>query len=683
MDQPDKKEQAREKLKKLRAEIKKDEELYYLKADPAKSDAEFDLLMRELLSIEKEFPDLVTEDSPSQRVGGSVSRELKPVKHNQNIPLLSLDNAFGAEDLQKFHERVIKNLGHENFSYAANPKIDGLSVSLIYKNGLFVQGATRGDGKEGEDVTANIRTIKSLPLKIDVPDWLENFEVRGEVYMSHDNFRKANEKREDDGMPPFKNPRNCAAGSLRMLDPKVTKERNLDLFVYQFFITDDTGRPVSTDRFKSYSESMKFLATLKFPVCDVIECKDIDGAIELAAEMEKSRTDLAYDIDGMVLKVDQLALQEELSATSKFPRWAIAYKFKAEQAQSTVLDITVQVGRTGAVTPVAKLDPVLVSGSTVSRATLHNADEIARKDIRVGDKVIIEKAGEIIPQVVRVLTEKREGDLKKFVMPTLCPACGAELVKPEGEVVTRCESVLCPAQQRERIIHFVSRKGMNIDHVGPALIDQLLAEKIIKDASDLYYLRADQIENLERMAEKSAGNVIEAIDKSRDVELAKLLYAFGIRHVGERAGTILASRFKNLGNLFNATAEDIESIHDLGEKAAISVVHFFADQKNRDFIDRLLKGGVRPTMPDKSGSSTHLAGKTFVLTGTLPNMSRNEAKRKIEEAGGRVTSAVTKKTDYVVVGAEPGSKAEKAEKLGRIIINEESLQLLVAPPPGS
>lgn len=662
------------KIEKLREDIRRHERLYYVENNPEISDSEFDRLMRELSELESIHPHLATADSPTRRVGGEPAKELAAVSHNPNAPMLSLGNAYSFEELEQFHGRVVKNLGSESFQYTVEPKIDGLGVSLVYENGLFIRGATRGDGVTGEDITANLRTIRSIPLKVSPPKGFERFEARGEVFMSREAFERVNAQREADGLPTFANPRNCAAGSLRQLDPKVTASRSLDMLVYSLIPTGEDGRPAQA--VDSHHSAMNLLRELGFNVYQVALCPGLDAVKDIIADFGKRRDALPFEIDGVVIKVDSYRLQEELGATSKFPRWALAYKYPAQQATTKILDIQVQVGRTGALTPVAILEPVEISGSTVSRATLHNEDEIRRKDIRIGDYVFVEKGGEVIPKVVRVVESKRSGDEKIFQMPTTCPVCGSAVYRPEGEVAARCAGSSCPAQIMERLCHFASRGAMDIEHVGPAIIEQLLGAKLVSDAGDLYGLGKDDLLKLERMAEKSASNVIEAIGKSKTQGLDRLIFALGIRYVGARAGKLLAQNYGDLRELMKASAEELTKIHEIGPRVAESVKLFFEQPANIRLVEKLENAGVNLKGERRVGARP-LAGKQFVLTGSLTGMTRTEAKERIETLGGRVTSAVSKKTDYVVEGADAGSKAEKARELGVRIVGEKEFEELL------
>ncbi|MDH5510995.1 MAG: NAD-dependent DNA ligase LigA [Nitrospinota bacterium] len=659
-----------DEIKRLRDELRRHERLYYVDNTPQISDAEFDSLLRRLVALEEEYPLLATNDSPTRRVGGQPAEQLTPIPHNPALPMLSLDNAYSMDELKKFHERVIKNLGHEDFQYTVEPKIDGLSVSLVYEKGALTLGATRGDGATGEDVTANIRTIRSIPLRVEGETIPHRFEVRGEVYITREAFERINEKREEEEQPPFANPRNCAAGSLRLLDSRITASRPLEIFLYALYITDEHGRPVEHPATATQSGAVEFMAAMGFRTPDIYLCGNLDQVREVIAGFESRRESLDYEIDGVVVKIESARLQAELGATSKFPRWAIAYKYAAIRAETELLDIQVQVGRTGALTPVAILAPVSLSGSTIARATLHNMDEIERKGILIGDTVVIEKGGEVIPKVVKAVDEKRTGDERKFQMPDACPVCGAVASRLEGEAVTRCTGAACPAQIRERLLHFTTRGAMDIDHAGPAIIEQLVEGGLVKDPADLYSLTMEQAQGLERMAEKSATNLVKAIGVSKERPLERLVFALGIRHVGARAGAVLARHFGGMDDLMAARKEEMEQIHEIGEKTAASVELFFSQEANRRVIDKLKAAGVNMAAAQPSAREKRLLGKQFVLTGTLAGMARNEAKAKIESLGGRVTSSVTKKTDYVVAGAEPGSKVAKAGDLGITILGE-------------
>ena len=659
-------------MERLREEIRHHDTLYYVQDQPSIPDREYDLLMRELQGLEEKFPGSVTPDSPTQRVGGKVAEKFTAIVHK--TPMLSLDNAFSVDELREFHQRVIKglkNISPEDIKYFVELKFDGLAVTLTYENGVFVQGATRGNGKEGEDITANLRTIKSIPLNIlRKKEKYGTLEVRGEVFMPRESFRKLNKTREADGETPFANPRNAAAGSLRLLDSSITAGRKLDIFVYGV----GSMKPMP---FKTHSEMQTALKDIGFKLNkNRYVCGNFEEVLPHIEKWRIEKDTLDYDVDGLVIKVNSLDYQRRLGATSKFPRWAIAYKYEAEKAETEVEDIICQVGRTGAITPVAILIPVFISGSTVSRATLHNEDEIKKKDIRVGDRVIIEKAGEIIPRVVEVIKTAKAKRGAPFKMPVKCPDCQGVLSRPEEETVLRCVNYDCPAQFKERLFHFASRNAMDIDHFGPAAIEQLVDKGWVKNYSDLYKLDPQDVARLERMAEKSAQNLIESIEKSKSAGLVRLLHALGIRHVGQRASMILARHFHSMSKLQNAQQEDLEFVMEIGGTVAESLTAFFQQTSNQEEIKRLAECGVEMTIKGKN-VGTALSGKQFVLTGSLETLTRDEAKEKIAALGGRVTSTVSKKTDYVVVGADPGSKAEKAKKLGIETVTEKKLKQML------
>ncbi|HHY46110.1 MAG TPA: NAD-dependent DNA ligase LigA [Firmicutes bacterium] len=654
----------RERIEKLREEIEYHNYRYYVLDDPVISDAEFDLLMRELAELEARHPEYITPDSPTQRVGGKPAEGFATIVHN--VPMMSLQNAYSFQELREFDERVRRLIRVDHVEYVCELKIDGLAISLEYRDGRFVRGATRGDGVTGEDVTHNLRTIRSIPMRLRTGERIR-LDVRGEVYMIKSEFEKLNEERRKAGEPLFANPRNAAAGSLRQLDPRVTASRPLDIFLYAIGFSPDR-------RFETHMEALQYLKSAGFRVNPNIRLvPGIDEAIEYCEEWGRNRDTLDYEIDGVVIKVNDLRYQEMLGATAKSPRWAIAYKFEARQATTVVRDIKVQVGRTGALTPLAILDPVKLAGSVVSRATLHNEDFIRSKDIRIGDTVIIQKAGDVIPEVVSVVAAKRTGREREFVMPSRCPECGADVVRLEGEAVARCVGLKCPAQLREGILHFASRDAMDIEGMGPALVGQLLERGLVHDFSDIYKLTAEQIAGLERMGKKSAQNLIEAIDESRGRGLARLLYALGIRHVGENVARVLAEHFGSMDAIMNARYDELVSIPEIGPKIAESIVSFFAEEANRGVIKRLAESGVlmgRPQAPQEQVPQT-LAGKTFVLTGALEGFTREEAEDLIRRMGGRVSGSVSRKTDYVVVGRDPGSKYDRARELGIPILSEE------------
>ncbi|URM32809.1 NAD-dependent DNA ligase LigA [Cytobacillus firmus] len=639
---------------------------YYVLDQPSVPDAEYDRLMRELIELEEQFPELKTEDSPTQRVGGEILDMFEKVEHQSQM--LSLGNAFNEQDLRDFDRRVRQGTG-ENVSYVCELKIDGLAVSLRYEDGLFILGATRGDGSIGENITANLKTIRSMPLRLK-----ENvtMEVRGEAFMPRRSFEKLNKAKEENGEEPFANPRNAAAGSLRQLDPRLAAKRNLDIFVYGIANAGNTG-------IESHSEGLDFLDSLGFKTNkERKRCESIEEVIEYVQGWTGKRPDLSYDIDGIVIKVDSLEEQEQLGATAKSPRWAIAYKFPAEEVVTTLRDIELSVGRTGVVTPTALLEPVRVAGTTVQRASLHNEDLIREKDIKIGDQVVVKKAGDIIPEVVNVLADRRTGEEQDFNMPTHCPECESELVRLDGEVALRCINPKCPAQIREGLIHFVSRNAMNIDGLGEKVISQLFAENLIKDVADIYKLTYDQLIQLERMGEKSVNNLLQAIQTSKGNSLEKLLFGLGIRHVGAKAAKTLAQEFSHMEALEKASRDDLTAINEIGEKMADSIVSFFEQEEAHELIAELKAAGVNmayngPKPVSAESSDSFFAGKTVVLTGKLEIMSRNEAKDKIEALGGKVSGSVSKKTDVVIAGEDAGSKLTKAQELGVEVWNEERL----------
>jgi DNA ligase (NAD+) len=655
----------------LRKIIQYHNERYYQQDNPEISDQEYDALMRELRELEEKYPESFSESSPTQRVGAAPLTKFASCVHPS--PMLSLANAFSAEEILDFDKRVKKLVGADTIAYVAEPKLDGLAVNLIYENGVLTKGATRGDGTTGEDVTQNLKTILSLPLKLrkssdaEVPSFLE---IRGEVYMEKDSFRKLNQRRLDEGEEPFANPRNAAAGSLRQLDSRISARRPLNIFLYQ--IGEAMGISVA-----SHWEALKLLKAWGFPVNPLIEKKsDIQACLHYYKSIGEKRASLPYEIDGIVLKVDDLALQKKLGNVSRNPRWALACKFPAAQATTVVEDILVSVGRTGTLTPVAVLRPVTVGGVTVSRATLHNEDEILKKDIRVGDTVVIQRAGDVIPEIVKVVLEKRTGNEKKFKMPEKCPECGVEVVRIEGEAAYRCVNISCPAQIKEHIRHFASRGAMDIEGLGEKVSAQLFDAGLIHDPADLYFLSKEQLMALDRQAEKSAQNLIDAIAKSKNPPLDKLIYALGIRHVGERTAKLLADHFGSMENLITATREELTAVNEIGPEIAAAILEFFHEQKNRDVMKKFARAGVIP-MKKAKDSSLPLAGRSFVFTGALQSMGRNEAKALVESLGGMVLSGVTKNTSYVVVGDEPGSKLAKAKAAGIKVLNEEDFLKLV------
>lgn len=657
---------------KLRREIRHNEYLYYVLDAPEITDAEYDRMMVRLRELEARYPDSIPADSPTQRVGGRASSQFTEVRHLE--PLLSLGNVFSAEELRAFDERVQGGLpAGSKVEYVMEPKIDGLACSLIYENGKLVRAATRGDGVVGENVTANVRTIRSIPLTLKVPEGEavpELLDVRGEVYMPRQAFMRLNEQRAERGESEFANPRNAAAGSLRQLDPQVTASRSLSFFAY--YLVGEGAQP-------KHSESLALLAHYGFKVSEnykVVE--NIDEAIKYIGDFNELRQGLSYDTDGAVIKVNDVYQQRILGATGKDPRWATAYKYPPEQAETTLEDIDWRVGRTGVLTPTAVLTPVKLSGSVISRATLHNEDFIRAKDIRIGDRVIINKAGEIIPEVLRVVVEKRTGDEKEVEIPSVCPECGWRVERQGEEAAIRCTNPHCPALGREGLIHFVSRDAMNIDGCGPSVINALLDAGLVRDAADLYSLRKEDLLKLERMGEKSADNLLAALTESKKNELDKLLFALGIRHVGAKVARILATEFGSMEKLQQAQPEELAQIRDIGDKIAESAVTWLNVPANIDLVERLAAAGLTMTFtPPASQEDNPFFGKTLVFTGTMPTLGRAEAKTMAQDVGAKVSGSVSKKTDYVIAGAEAGSKLEKAQQLGVTVIDEaEFLRLL-------
>ncbi|KIO68141.1 DNA ligase [Caldibacillus thermoamylovorans] len=636
---------------------------YYVLDKPSVPDSEYDKRMQELIALETEFPQLKTPNSPTQRIGGEVLEGFQKVRHR--IPMLSLANAFNEADLRDFDRRVRQTVG--DTAYVCELKIDGLAVSLRYENGVFVQGSTRGDGTVGEDITVNLRTVRSIPLQLTEKVTIE---VRGEVFMPKKSFAKLNKEREENGEILFANPRNAAAGSLRQLDPKIAASRNLDVFLYAIGENH-------LELIERHSEGLNYLDRLGLKTNQERRlCSTIDDVLEYIKEWQEKRPDLPYEIDGIVVKVDRYDQQEKLGTTVKSPRWAIAYKFPAEEVMTKLIGIDLSVGRTGVVTPTGILEPVRVAGTTVQRASLHNEDLIKEKDIRIGDYVIVKKAGDIIPEVVRSVPEKRTGKENPFAMPTHCPACGSELVRLEGEVALRCINPKCPAQIREGLIHFVSRNAMNIDGLGEKVITQLFQENLVADVADIYKLTKDQLIQLERMGEKSVQNLLTAIEASKENSLERLLFGLGIRHVGAKAAKILAQTYEHIDRLMDAKEEELQAITDIGEKMANSIVTYFQAPEVKELIDELKSLGVNVTYKGERPQNiadieSPVAGKTIVLTGKLTNLSRNEAKEKLEQLGATVTGSVSKKTDIVIAGADAGSKLEKAQSLDIEIWSEE------------
>ncbi|MCX7714199.1 MAG: NAD-dependent DNA ligase LigA [Clostridia bacterium] len=655
------------RIEELTALLNYHNQKYYVEDNPEISDYEYDKLLKELETLEAQHPEYISPHSPTQRVGGSVLDKFDTVIHT--VRMESLQDAFNEGEVLDFDRRV-RSVISEDIGYVVEYKIDGLSVSLEYENGIFVRGSTRGDGTVGEDVTQNLKTIRSIPMRL--RDEIPFLEVRGEVFISRDNFKKINEMREAMEEPIFANPRNAAAGSLRQLDPKIAASRQLDIFIFNI-------QQIQGKEFSTHMDALDFLKKQGFKVIpDNKVYADIQSAYRRVLEIGESRGNLYFDIDGSVVKLNNFTHRDLLGSTSKFPRWAIAYKFPAEKQQTRVSDIVIQVGRTGVMTPLAILEPVRIAGSLVSRATLHNADYIDEKDIRIGDTVIIQKAGDIIPEVVEVVLDKRTGIEKKFKMPEYCAECGALAVREEGEAAYRCTGMNCPAQRLRHIIHFVSKPAMNIDGLGPSTIEQLLEKKLIETAADLYYLNVDDIANMDKMGKKSAKNLMNALDASKKNPLYRLINALGIRHIGEKAAKILAKEYKSIDNLMKASTEELTSIDEVGEKMAQSITKFFAEPQNIDFIQKLKDAGVNCEDVEKDNFvDNRFAGKTFVLTGTLTKYTRSQASSIIESFGGKTASSVSKKTSYVLAGKEAGSKLDKAVELGVRIIGEDEFDELI------
>ena len=659
-------------IEKLRQEIRYHEHRYYVLNDPEISDFEFDKLMRRLQDLEREHPELITPDSPTQRVGGQPAEEFPKVRHS--FQMLSLDNTYSVEELKDFDRRVRELAGRARVEYVGELKLDGLSMALTYEDGALARGVTRGDGTQGEDVTGNVRTIRSVPLRID-PRKLEaigrpkRFEVRGEVIMTRQAFEQMNAQREAAGEPKFANPRNAAAGTMRQLDPRIVAQRKLDMYLYYLHVPG--GGPLA-----GHAQALEALTKLGFKVNPHWRlCRSFDELLAYIQEWEAKRDSLEYEIDGIVVKVNDTRLWEELGTTAKSPRWAVAFKYPARQATTEVMDIRPQVGRTGTLTPVADLEPVDVGGVTVSHATLHNLDEIERLGVKIGDTVLIQRAGEVIPQVVKVV--KHAADGREFRMPKKCPVCGGAVHRAEGEVAYRCVNAACPARLKESLLYFAGRRAMNIDGLGEKLVDQLVGKGLVHDVADLYSLTHEQLANLERMADQSAANLRAEIENSKKADLARLIFALGIRFVGERTGQLLADHFGSLDKLAKASEEELYEVEEVGPRVAESIRQFFREPQNLKVLDKLRRAGLPFEQKKVRKAEGKLTGKQFVLTGTLPHYSRDEATRMIEEAGGRVVGSVSKKTDYVVVGTDPGSKLDKARALGVKTIDEgELLKLL-------
>jgi len=668
-------EKARERIEELRKGIDYHNYRYYILNDPEISDAEYDALMRELEELEERYPELKSPNSPTQRVGAPPLEEFETVVHS--VPMLSLANALEEGEVLEFDRRIKRFLGMDegrDIEYVAEPKLDGAGVELVYENGTLTVGSTRGDGYVGEDVTQNLRTIKTVPLRLirlgDFPI-PERIEVRGEVYMDVADFEELNRQRELRGEPLFANPRNAAAGSLRQLDPSITAGRPLKIFCYAV-------GTFSGITLRSQWETLEALSKLGLRVNPLNKlCANIGEAIDYYRYIAGMREELPYEADGVVLKVNSFELQRALGEISRSPRWAIAYKFEPRQATTVIKDIVVQVGRTGALTPVAIMEPVKIGGVEVSRATLHNQDEIERKDIRIGDTVIVQRAGDVIPGVVKVVESRRTGSERKFEMPARCPVCGAEVVRPEGEAVHRCTNISCPAQLKESIRHFASRRAMDIEGLGDKLVTQLVDRGLVRDLADIYYLSKEKLASLERMAEKSAQNIIDALQASKERELPRVIYALGIRHVGEHTARVLADHFGSIEGLAVATEEELMGIKDIGPEVAKSVASFFRQDQNIRVIEKLKAAGVKFRAEERRGARPELAGKVFVFTGALKSYTRDEAQRIVESLGGKASSSVSRKTDYVVAGEGAGSKLARARELGVKIITEEEFKRMV------
>jgi DNA ligase (NAD+) len=653
--------------------VRRHEHLYYVLDQPEIADAEYDRLERELRDLEAQFPDLVTPDSPTQRVGEKPSESFPTWQHR--LPMLSLDNTYNEEELREFEKRIFRQVGERKLDYVAEPKIDGLSMALHYEEGRLVRGVTRGDGVRGDDVTPNVRAIKAVPLTLSGESVPTKLEVRGEVFLPRSRFDAINREREEREEEPFANPRNVASGTMKSLDARVVAGRGLRIYVYS--VAQAEGVTIRSQW--EALERMRSWGLRTHP--DSRPCHGLDEVLAFCADWQRKRDELEYDIDGVVVKVDSLALQQELGATSKFPRWAIAYKYPARQASTVVRAIEVYVGRTGKFTPVAHLDPVPLAGSTVGRATLHNEEEVARKDVRVGDTVLIEKGGDVIPKVVKVIEAKRPDGTVPWSPPETCPVCGTQAVKPEGEVDRRCPNASCPAQIEQRLRHYAGRNAMDIEGLGDVLVHQLVEKGLVRDFADLYRLTLDDLVGLERMAEKSGLNLLAEIEASKNRELRRLLFGLGIRFVGERAAMLLARHFGSVGALATAPVEEIEAIYEIGPVVARSVRDWLDHEENQRVVARLQEAGVRTEEANAASAPPQtLKGQQFVLTGALERMTRDEAKAAIEARGGRVTSSVSKKTTAVVVGKDPGSKAEKAAELGVRLLTEDELASLLAGP---
>ena len=669
MPKPDKK--IIERVKELREQINHHNYLYYVLDSPEISDAKYDRLFDELLELEKKYPELVTSDSPTQRVGATPLEEFKTVRHS--LPMLSLNKTTSEPEFLDFHRRVLElsEVEEKEIKYTVEPKFDGLAVELVYENGILTIGATRGDGVVGEDVTLNLRTIKTIPLKLMGKAYPSLIEVRGEVIMNKGDFEKLNKEREKTGEPPFANPRNAAAGSVRQLDPKITSTRPLNMFAYA------VGR-VERKKLTTHWDSILYLKQLGFKISQYVELsQSVEQVKEYYQKILDKRNRLPYEIDGIVIKVNQFSLQEKLGELSRSPRWAVAWKFPAQQEHTKIKDIIVSVGRTGALTPVAMLEPVRVGGVEVSRATLHNEDEVRKKDVRIGDTVVIQRAGDVIPEVVKVVESKRTGKEKKFYMPDKCPVCGSKVERPEGEAIHRCTGIACPAQIKENLAHFVWKGAMDMDGLGYKFLEQMVDRKIIRDQGDLYFLKKEDLMKMDRMGDKLAENLLDAIDKSRKPSLINLIFALGIRNVGYHLSGVLAKNFGSIDNLAKQSVDDLTQVYEIGPIVAQSIYNFFHNPKNLKVLEKLKKGGVKFPAEKVKEKKTPLSGKTFVLTGGLDSFTRDEARKLIEDLGGEVSSSVSKKTDFVVVGKDPGSKYDKALKLKVKTLDEEEFRKLM------
>lgn len=657
------KDQAQQRIKELKDLLQKANKAYYNDAQPFMADKEFDERLKELEALENKF-DLHDPNSPTNRVGGEASSSFETVQHP--VPLLSLDNTYNEDELNDFDKRVQKILEHNDYEYLVELKFDGASLRLRYEKGDLVLGATRGDGQKGDDITRNVRTIRTIPLKLQ-GNFPEVVEVRGEAFMEREAFARLNQHREEEGLSSFANPRNSTAGSLKMQDPKAVSQRPIKFFAFDLLFDEEDN---SLTQWKKNELMKEFgLPVNEYPKV----CKSIDEVHNVIKKWDNLRHELPYETDGVVIKINQTHLRDQLGSTSKFPRWAIAYKFEAEQATTIINNISLQVGRLGTITPVAELDPVLLAGTTVKRASLHNEDEIHRKDIRIGDTVVVEKAGEIIPQVISVVNPDRKDRSPQFEFPKTCPACDSKLIKYEGEVAWRCINPECPPQVRIKIEHFAARDALDIEGLGESVVDQLVSENLISNYADLYDLSVDQITPLERMAEKSAQNLIDGIASSKEQPFEKVLYALGIRFVGKTVAKDLAEAFKNLENLQSATEEELLAVDSIGPRIAESVMEFFQNEINNKVVSRLKEAGLQFVIEEKKLASNILEGKKIVITGTLPSLSRNEAKELIEKHGGKTASSVSKNTDFVLAGESAGSKLTKAQDLGIEILNEEQL----------